>query len=87
MIVPLLLDQFYWGYRVKQLGIGPGTANIKRTSYRRLEALVLDLVHNGAYQKNAAALGERVRSEPGAAALCDHIESYGCVEESRRLDA
>jgi UDP:flavonoid glycosyltransferase YjiC (YdhE family) len=86
MIVPLFLDQFYWGYRITQLGIGPGTANIKRTSYRRLEQMVLDLVSNESYKKNAAALGEQVRGEHGLAALCGHIESYDTAA-ARRLDA
>jgi UDP:flavonoid glycosyltransferase YjiC (YdhE family) len=86
MIVPLFLDQFYWGYRIRQLGIGPGTANIKRTSYRRLESVVLDLVSNDSYRKNAAALGERIHSERGLEALCEHIESYDTAA-ARRLDA
>jgi UDP:flavonoid glycosyltransferase YjiC (YdhE family) len=87
MIVPLLLDQFYWGYRVKQLGIGPGTVDIKRTSYRRLEKMVLDLVTNGSYKKDAAALGERIHGERGIETLCEHIESYDTEETVRRLDA
>jgi UDP:flavonoid glycosyltransferase YjiC (YdhE family) len=87
MIAPLFLDQFYWGYRVKQLGIGPGTVDIRRTSYGRLEKMVLDLVANEAYKKNAAALGERVRSERGVEAFCRHIESYDAPEAARRMDA
>jgi UDP:flavonoid glycosyltransferase YjiC (YdhE family) len=87
MIVPLFLDQFYWGYRVRQLGIGPGTVNIRRTSYRRLEKMVLDLVTNESYKRNAAALGERVCSERGIETLCGHIESYDTAEAARRLDA
>jgi UDP:flavonoid glycosyltransferase YjiC (YdhE family) len=85
MIIPLLLDQFYWGYRAKQLGVSPGTVNIKRTPYRRLEKMVLDLVTNESYRKNAAALGERIRGERGIEVLCGHIESYDT--EAARLDA
>ncbi|MDR2159987.1 MAG: glycosyltransferase [Treponema sp.] len=87
MIIPLLLDQFYWGYRITQLGIGPGTVNMKRASCRRLETMVLDLVTNVSYQKNAAALGEQVRSEQGIETFCRHIESYDTAEAARRLDA
>jgi UDP:flavonoid glycosyltransferase YjiC (YdhE family) len=87
MIAPLFLDQFYWGNRVKRLGIGPGTVDIRRTSYRRLEKMVLDLVANEAYKKNAAALGERVRSERGVEAFCEHIESYDIPDAARRMDA
>jgi UDP:flavonoid glycosyltransferase YjiC (YdhE family) len=87
MIVPLLLDQFYWGYRVRQLGIGPGTVDIKRGSYDHLEKMVLDLVTNESYKKNAAALGEQIRSERGIESLCGRIESYDTMEAARRLDA
>jgi UDP:flavonoid glycosyltransferase YjiC (YdhE family) len=86
MIVPLFLDQFYWGYRVNQLGIGPGTVNISRTSPRLLEKMVLDLVNNQSYKKNAAALGEQIRGEQGTEILCRRIESYDATA-ARRLNA
>jgi UDP:flavonoid glycosyltransferase YjiC (YdhE family) len=87
MIVPLFLDQFYWGYRAAQLGIGPGTVNISRTSLRRLEKAVLDLVTNPSYKKNAAALGEQIRNEQGMETLCRHIESYDAMAAARKMDA
>ncbi|MDR1278536.1 MAG: glycosyltransferase [Treponema sp.] len=85
IITPLFLDQFYWGYRVRQLGLGPGTVNISRTSRRRLEKMVLDLVSNETYKKNAAALGEQIRNERGIETLCGHIETYDT--EAAVLDA
>jgi UDP:flavonoid glycosyltransferase YjiC (YdhE family) len=86
MVVPLFLDQFYWGYRTVQLGLGPGTVHISRTSRRRLEKMVLDLVTNQSYKKNAAALGEQIRGESGGETLCRHIEAYDTAA-ARRLDA
>ncbi|MDR1099332.1 MAG: glycosyltransferase [Treponema sp.] len=83
IIAPLFLDQFYWGYRVRQLGIGPGTVNINRTSRRRLEEMVLDLVTNETYKENAAALGEQIRNEQGLEAFCRHIESYDAAAVDR----
>ncbi|MDR1898766.1 MAG: glycosyltransferase [Treponema sp.] len=87
MIAPLLLDQFYWGYRVKQLGIGSGSVNMARVSPGRLEKMVLDLVTNPSYRRNALALAEQIRSERGIEKLCEHIESYDTAEAARRLDA
>jgi UDP:flavonoid glycosyltransferase YjiC (YdhE family) len=86
IVGPLLIDQFHWGSRVTKLGIGPGTVNIKRTSPRRLEKMVLDLVTSQSYKKNAAALGEQVRSEQGVENLCRRIESYDAAA-TRKLDA
>jgi UDP:flavonoid glycosyltransferase YjiC (YdhE family) len=87
MVVPLFLDQFYWGYRVKQLGVGPGTVNIAHSSRRRLEKMVVDLVTNQSYKQNAQALGEQIRSEKSVENICAHIESYGTAEAAQKLDA
>jgi UDP:flavonoid glycosyltransferase YjiC (YdhE family) len=87
MAAPLFLDQFYWGYRAAQLGLGPGSVNISRTSPRRLEKMVRELVFNEEYKKNAAALGEQIRSEQGLETFCRRVESYGAAAEASRLDA
>ncbi|MDR2501071.1 MAG: glycosyltransferase [Treponema sp.] len=77
MLVPLLLDQFYWGQRVKDLGIGPGSVKMRRLSEAKLEEKTLDLMNNGRYKIQAHALAEQIRSERGLEAACCHIEKYG----------
>jgi UDP:flavonoid glycosyltransferase YjiC (YdhE family) len=79
LIVPLLLDQFYWGTRVQDLCIGPGSVNIKKFTETRLEELVRGLVQNETYRRNAHALAEQMRTEHGLDAVCRHIESYGAA--------
>jgi UDP:flavonoid glycosyltransferase YjiC (YdhE family) len=74
MVVPLLLDQFYWGYRVRETGIGPASVNIKRISRSRLEQKVVDLVTNPVYKEKAASLGKLVQSEDGLGNICRYIE-------------
>jgi UDP:flavonoid glycosyltransferase YjiC (YdhE family) len=76
MVVPLLIDQFYWGHRVKELGIGPGSVKMKAPSRTHLEEKVLDLLSNPAYKENAARLGKQIQSEKGLEEICRHIESY-----------
>jgi UDP:flavonoid glycosyltransferase YjiC (YdhE family) len=76
MVVPLLLDQPYWGKRVKETGIGPGSVNIKKISHKELEQKILDLVNNADYKKNAESMGALIRSENGLHNMCRHIESY-----------
>ncbi|GHU15593.1 glycosyl hydrolase [Spirochaetia bacterium] len=75
MVVPLLLDQFYWGSRVGDLGCGPRSIKIG-ISKKALEKKVLDLVNNPLYKKNAAALGEKVRGENGIRSMCQFIEQF-----------
>jgi UDP:flavonoid glycosyltransferase YjiC (YdhE family) len=76
MIVPLLLDQPYWGKRVKEIGIGPGSVNIKKISRKELEEKILDLVNNPSYKEKAESMGVLIRNENGLHNMCSHIESY-----------
>lgn len=73
LIVPILLDQFYWGRRVRTLGAGPDSVNLARLSFSGLKAKVADLITNPAYQENAAGLGEQIRSEQGIQNACAYI--------------
>ena len=75
MVVPLILDQHYWGYRVAKLGVGPDYIHIARISRQELEQRVVDLMTNPVYKKNAADLGSRIRGENGIQGICDYIGS------------
>ena len=76
MVVPLLLDQFYWSHRVRELGLGPGGVRIKTISRRRLERKVVDLVGNPSYKEKADSMGGLIRGENGIENICRHIEGY-----------
>jgi UDP:flavonoid glycosyltransferase YjiC (YdhE family) len=76
MIVPLLLDQFYWANRVKELGLGPGGIKLKGVSRQRLEEKLVDLVTNPLYKDKAASMGVLIRGEEGLANACRYVERY-----------
>jgi len=76
MVVPLLLDQFYWSHRVRELGLGPEGVRIKRVSAGQLERKVVDLVENPVYRERAASMGGLIRGENGIENICRHIEGY-----------
>jgi UDP:flavonoid glycosyltransferase YjiC (YdhE family) len=76
MIVPLLLDQFYWANRIEELGIGPGGVKLKGISRKHLEEKVVDLAENPSYREKADSLGILVRSEEGLENACRYIETY-----------
>jgi UDP:flavonoid glycosyltransferase YjiC (YdhE family) len=86
MVLPLLIDQFYYGSRAGDLGVGPRSIRIK-IGKTALKKKVLDLVTNPVYKQNAALLGERVRSEQGIRQFCDFIERYGRVTGADRKTA
>jgi len=75
MVVPILLDQFYWSQRVKELGIGPGGVKIRGISRKQLEQKVVDLLNNPSYREKADSIGKLIRSEEGLENICRHIES------------
>jgi len=88
MVVPLLLDQFYWSNRVKELGLGPEGVKIKSVSKKQLERKVIDLVTNPLYKEKANSMGILIRGEDGIENICRHIESYESliqVEEEREM--
>jgi UDP:flavonoid glycosyltransferase YjiC (YdhE family) len=76
MITPILLDQFYWSYRIQQLGIGPGSAAIKGISKKKLEQKVVDLVNNPSYKEKALEVKGLIQNEKSLENICRFIESY-----------
>jgi len=79
MVVPIILDQFYWGHRVRELGISPGSVRIKGISKKQLEKKVVDLVNNPSYREKALEIKDLIQKEEGLENICSHIESYQAV--------
>ncbi|GMO59122.1 MAG: glycosyltransferase [Treponemataceae bacterium] len=76
LVVPLIIDQFYWRERVVSLGLGPGGVSLKKTRGAKLENAVVDVMTNPAYAKNAATLGEKLRSEDGVQLTVQYMAEY-----------
>lgn len=74
MVAPIFVDQYYWGYRVEVLGLGPRQVGLGKVSKEELRRRVVDLMTNPIYRSNAAALGEKIRNENGPKALCSYID-------------
>ncbi len=75
MVLPLIIDQHYWGNRVFQLGVGPDRVKISKISKKQLEIKIYDLVNNQSYKKKAAELGEKIKSEKSIENICNYIEA------------
>jgi len=82
MVVPLLLDQFYWGSRVFKLGAGPDYVRVSSISRKKLEEKVVDLMTNPSYKKGAYELGEKIRGEDGLQAICDYINRRTSIRKA-----
>ncbi|AEF85694.1 glycosyltransferase family 1, candidate beta-glycosyltransferase [Treponema primitia ZAS-2] len=76
MVLPIFVDQHYWGDRVHSLAVGPDYLTATHVTEKKLEKRVLDLMNNRDYKKNATALGEKLGQENGIQALSDYISRF-----------
>jgi len=74
VVVPFGLDQDFWGRRIQALGAGPQPIARKNLTPEKLAATIRQVLDNPDYRTNAAALGERLRTEDGTARAADIIE-------------
>ncbi|MBN1660245.1 MAG: glycosyltransferase family 1 protein [Anaerolineae bacterium] len=65
LVIPHLVDQFYWGQRVHELGAGPPPIRHTRLDASSLVAGLEELTRNPALRAAASALGEQIRTERG----------------------
>jgi sterol 3beta-glucosyltransferase len=74
IIVPFLFDQFYWGKRVAELGVGPEPIPHKKLSAGRLAEALTIAVSDKEMSQRAAELGEKIRAEDGLSAAVQTIQ-------------
>ena len=74
LVVPFVFDQFYWGRRLAELGVGPAPIPFKRLTAERLAGAIGRMVTDKEMRRRAAALGTKVRAEDGLAAAVAVLE-------------
>jgi UDP:flavonoid glycosyltransferase YjiC (YdhE family) len=65
LVVPHGADQFYWGKRVRLLGLGPPPLPRRRLTRERLARLLAQMLDNEVLAERARELGARLRSRLG----------------------
>lgn len=84
LVLPLLGDQFFWGHRVRALGVGPSPLPLDEVDRRALAERLRRLVADQSARARAGELGERLRREDGAAAAASWVEHCAARAVSRR---
>lgn len=74
-IVPFGFDQFFWGDRIRALGVGPAPLPIPRLTAQRLADSITRLTLDPRLRDRAAALGRRLQAEDGLNAAIKRIGS------------
>lgn len=65
IIVPFVLDQPFWGARIKALGLGPDPIPQKQLTANHLAAAITRAVSDSAMRQRARVLGTAVQAESG----------------------
>jgi UDP:flavonoid glycosyltransferase YjiC (YdhE family) len=65
LVIPHMVDQFYWGQQVRELGVGPKAIPCPKLDRQGLATALDDLIQNEEMKTTAAALGEQIRAENG----------------------
>lgn len=74
VVVPHLLDQYYWAHRVQRMGLGPRLKSIGRATAPRLAAAIRDAT-SGRYDAAAKSAGEALRATDGVTRACEILEA------------
>ena len=74
VIVPFIFDQFYWGSRAYELGIGPEPIPYRHLTAQGLAGAINLAVSNSEMRRRASDLGARLSREDGLRRAVDLIE-------------
>ncbi len=69
LIIPHIIDQFFWNKRVADLGAGPLGVKVKHLRKDNFGALLTELRQNSRYRQRAEALGAAMTAEANVAEL------------------
>jgi len=75
LIVPHLLDQFYWGGRVAALGLGPRPLPRRALTAASLAGRLTAMTQDAAMRATAAALSTQLRGRDGVALAVSALEA------------
>jgi UDP:flavonoid glycosyltransferase YjiC (YdhE family) len=74
MVVPFLFDQFFWGRRSNELGVGPPPIAFRHLSVDRLVQAIALSINNQSMQQRAQEIGTKIQQENGIEAAIKIIE-------------
>jgi UDP:flavonoid glycosyltransferase YjiC (YdhE family) len=76
VIVPFVFDQYFWGARVKTLGLGPDPIPQKNLTADRLAYAIRIAVTDSGIKQRANSCGEAIRAENGIGNAVKIIKRY-----------
>ena len=74
VIVPHILDQYYWAHRIERLGLGPRSLPAELVTADVLAARLDAAVNDRRIRERAAAMGTAIAARNGVSDAVDHLE-------------
>jgi vancomycin aglycone glucosyltransferase len=74
IVVPQIMDQFYWGNRVWRLGIGTPKLPMKKLTAEGLAAAIREASGSSAMRERARVVAEELRGVDGVRLTADEVE-------------
>jgi UDP:flavonoid glycosyltransferase YjiC (YdhE family) len=75
IIIPHVLDQFYWGERICRIGLGPKPIWRTKLTKKRLQQALSEAVSNPTYQQRAKQIASQIKRRDSLANAVRAIES------------
>jgi sterol 3beta-glucosyltransferase len=76
LVIPHIIDQFYWSQRVEALGVGPAPIPRPKLTVNGMAAGMRQILEDREMQNRAGELGRKIRAEGnGVECAVRHIEA------------
>jgi UDP:flavonoid glycosyltransferase YjiC (YdhE family) len=73
VVIPHIIDQFYWGQRVQQLGVGPKPISRGQLTAKGLSEALAQALNDEAMRRKASELGAAMRAESDGVTTAVHL--------------
>ncbi|MFQ5434731.1 MAG: glycosyltransferase, partial [Anaerolineae bacterium] len=75
VVTPYFADQYFWGDRVTEAGVGPTAVPRNKLTVPKLAAALEQAVNDAAMRQKAARLGQKIRAEDGVSEAVCFVQS------------
>src|SRR5512139_3326395 len=76
VIVPTFGDQFFWGWRVRELGAGPKPIPRNKLTVVNLTRAIQQAIYHDDIRNKASLIGQQIRAENGLEIAVSMIEGF-----------
>jgi UDP:flavonoid glycosyltransferase YjiC (YdhE family) len=74
-VIPFVFDQFFWGHRAFELGVGPKPIPRSKLTVERLTCAIKSGIDDSEFREKAAAIGNKISNENGIQNAISIIEN------------